>query len=744
MFLMISRRHLLASAVLNLVWILPVSAADLFTSGIENGLIQGNAVQTQHFQFEFSDVVGEQADSDGDGIPNLIEVTAEAAEESWDIVIDDLGYEEPTGDGSRLIVIMDDNDEYLSSSALGITSLLSNGNPYVAIDPWMSDAYLQVTMGHEFFHAVQFGYDPGFAYSYQGINFAEATATWVEDLIFDSVDDYALYIPEFLSYIDYSIFASIVPTGTLYEYGMNIWPRFLSEYYDNNVIKNVWETYFDSSIDFDSDLKLYEAVKDVVGEEGGDLEAVFQQFTLWNLNLDSYEEGDIYPEVFILEGEESQDYVLSDESYAPALFGSNYLYFENSSGSGEFSFHLVKPEGVSFAVSLVPYDGVNYDTDAAETVIIGKDDEMSEALSLSHVGAQDGVMAVISALNIDYDDGNNWEVFDEGYLYYYLADYGLNESEFEELMSGTEEELTEEIEETDGEKEGETTEYASDGRGQSSLTLSVVSFDQNSATFSWNRLDDNDIAGYELHYGTSSGSHANKLEIKTAYTTFSTVADLEAGETYYFTLRAVDKNDDKVGEESSEVSLTPEEWLFEDISFANPHYAAIENLVEMGIFEGYADNTFRPETEINRAELLKILVEGRDIEVDASLNKNCFPDVGEEWYSQYVCYAKYRGWIKGYSDGTFRPSDTVNKVEALKMLFNVYEMELSEDATVANLKYTDLDENAWYAIYVWKASSLGILEETVGGTFNGADGRNRGDMAEELYRYLVVEEGLKE
>ena len=723
---------------------MPVSAAGLFTSDIENGLIKGNAIQTQHFQFEFSDIVGDQMDSDDDGIPNIIELTAEAAEESWNIVIDELGYEEPIEDGSPVIVIFDDNDEYLSSGALGITSLLSNGNPYVAIDPWMSDAYLQVTMGHEFFHTVQFGYDPSFAYSYQGIYFAEATATWMEDLLFDEVNDYALYIPEFLDYIDYSIFASVLPSGTLYEYGMNIWPRFLSEYYDNDVIKNVWETYFDSNIDYDSDLKLYEAVKDVVDDEGGDLEAVFQEFTLWNLNLDSYEEGDIYPDILILEGEENQDYVLSDESYAPALFGSNYLYFENKSGDGEFFFHLVKPAGVSFAVSLVPYDGVNYDSVGAETTIIGKDEEMTEPLSLDHIGAQDGVVVVISPLDIEFDDGNNWNVFDEGYLYYYLADYGLSESAFTALMSGTEEELTDEIEESDGEKEGETTEYAEDTRSQDSLTLSIVSFDENSATFSWNRLTDSDIDGYELRYGTSSGSHAEKIEITTPYTTFTTAPDLESGETYYFTLRAVDEDGDQVGDSSPEVSLTPEEWIFDDISFSDPHFDAIDNLVEVGIFEGYSDNTFRSETEINRAELLKILVEGRDLEIDESLNKNCFPDVKEEWYSMYVCYAKYRGWIKGYSDGTFRPSDTVNKVEALKMLFNVYELNLSEDAIVANLKYPDLDKDAWYAVYVWKASALGILEESIGSNFDAGEGRNRGDMAEELYRYLVVEEGLKQ
>ena len=110
---------------------------------------------------------------------------------------------------------------------------------------------------------------------------------------------------------------------------------------------------------------------------------------------------------------------------------------------------------------------------------------------------------------------------------------------------------------------------------------------------------------------------------------------------------------------------------------------------------------------------------------------------------EYVCYAKYRKWIEGYDDGTFRPSDPINKVEALKMLFNIYEAGLTEGAKVAKLNYTDLDTNAWYAIYVWKASMLGILEEEFGGVFNPDLDRSRGDMAEELYRYLVVLEELK-
>lgn len=48
---------------------------------------------------------------------------------------------------------------------------------------------MRVTAAHEFFHAVQFGYD-----ATEGSWFLEGTATWVEDELFDGIDDSATYL----------------------------------------------------------------------------------------------------------------------------------------------------------------------------------------------------------------------------------------------------------------------------------------------------------------------------------------------------------------------------------------------------------------------------------------------------------------------------------------------------------------------------------------------------------------------
>lgn len=48
---------------------------------------------------------------------------------------------------------------------------------------------------------------------------------------------------------------------------------------------------------------------------------------------------------------------------------------------------------------------------------------------------------------------------------------------------------------------------------------------------------------------------------------------------------------------------------FPDVSSENPHYQSILELQSRGIIQGYPDGTFRPEQTINRVEFLKILVE---------------------------------------------------------------------------------------------------------------------------------------
>ena len=103
---------------------------------------------------------------------------------------------------------------------------------------------------------------------------------------------------------------------------------------------------------------------------------------------------------------------------------------------------------------------------------------------------------------------------------------------------------------------------------------------------------------------------------------------------------------------------------------------AITWVTEEGIFQGYSDGSFKPYQEINRAEVTKVILE--------AFNVNLFPMDGSTlgfsdvepfaWYMSYVRTAKFYGMLTGDSNAnTLRPGDYVNRVELLKIALQASE-----------------------------------------------------------------------
>ena len=114
---------------------------------------------------------------------------------------------------------------------------------------------------------------------------------------------------------------------------------------------------------------------------------------------------------------------------------------------------------------------------------------------------------------------------------------------------------------------------------------------------------------------------------------------------------------------------------YTDAPFSMEEAAGIGFLTSLGAVEGYGDGTFRPGDTLNRAEFLKIVLKSspRSSELP-SRPMRCFPDVRrDDWFSPFVCFGKEQGIVSGYSDGAFRPENPVNYAEALKMLASIYE-----------------------------------------------------------------------
>ena len=186
-----------------------------------------------------------------------------------------------------------------------------------------------------------------------------------------------------------------------------------------------------------------------------------------------------------------------------------------------------------------------------------------------------------------------------------------------------------------------------------------------------------------------------------------------------------------------------EEAVFTDVSSTDPHYEAINYLYEHGIVEGYEDNTFRPGNPVNRAEALKIILLGSDILVPEIADQEIFPDViHDSWYAKFVTKAKNLGIVNGDSDtGFFRPGDTVNLAEALKILLNTNEIDTK--APDEN-PYWDVPTDAWFAPYFEYARSISLLDQSSESDVHPATPIDRGMLAELMYRLSQKPKGYVE
>lgn len=184
------------------------------------------------------------------------------------------------------------------------------------------------------------------------------------------------------------------------------------------------------------------------------------------------------------------------------------------------------------------------------------------------------------------------------------------------------------------------------------------------------------------------------------------------------------------------LSAAAQTTIFPDLDTSHENYEAIMSLYENDIVDGYHDGTMKPDKDINRAELMKIIVESHFATPETLEFNRCFEDVRViDWYVRYICYAESENCVTGYPDGTFKPGNTITNVEVLSMIFNSYGIPMP-DLSGADDPYADVSINEWYGPYVWYAKENGIINAELQ-NYNPGEPVSRGEAFEILYRTLM-------
>ncbi|MEK9159148.1 MAG: S-layer homology domain-containing protein [Patescibacteria group bacterium] len=169
-------------------------------------------------------------------------------------------------------------------------------------------------------------------------------------------------------------------------------------------------------------------------------------------------------------------------------------------------------------------------------------------------------------------------------------------------------------------------------------------------------------------------------------------------------------------------------WAEEDICF----------MYEEGIVSGYSEKNFLPNNPITRAEFLKISLLNLSYTV-YPVQSASFTDVtAEDWAYSYITFARSKGFVSGYTDGSFHPNDYITRAEAVTMITQMSGI-IEYDVFGFESRFSDVSADDWFGDAVAAAVDQGIVEGYGNGTFRPNNNLTRAEaivIAERVWEEL--------
>lgn len=258
-------------------------------------------------------------DANLNGVPDWVDTLGFVLDSIWNKEVIQMGFRAPVRDSfyapnggdARFDVYLDE----LGGAILGYTAPDSAGgvlgnratafmvldNDYAGIpgytDPDGPRRAIRVTAAHEFFHAIQFAYT---VYGAEAVGgdvkpyWYEASAVWMEDQVYNEINDYLQYLPFWfdapeLSFRSFSQDFGFDPYRAFRPYAMGIYGLYLSKRFPNppygapvppgghTVVRKIWENM--ASV---TGFNLFSAIDNALAPVGSNFISSLQEFYRWN------------------------------------------------------------------------------------------------------------------------------------------------------------------------------------------------------------------------------------------------------------------------------------------------------------------------------------------------------------------------------------------------------------------------------------------------------------------------------
>jgi hypothetical protein len=255
----------------------------------------GSVIQTEHFCVHFTPTGGILSGPDATD-PAWAQTTSDTLEHVYAYEVGTLGYRPPVndGDGRTDVTLKDIGSQGYYGACQPATSDVKTQASCILDNDFSASQFpgptsplgdLEVTAAHEFFHAIQFGYN-----TYQQRWLLEGSAVWMEDQVYPGVNDYLQYVRA-----GGAIVNPRTPIDTDDQsqwYAATLFWKFLSESrHDQSIVRQVWN----QASTYESRTALQDVVN-VLAARRLSFGAEFGLFGVWNtLPPHTYLDRPLYP-----------------------------------------------------------------------------------------------------------------------------------------------------------------------------------------------------------------------------------------------------------------------------------------------------------------------------------------------------------------------------------------------------------------------------------------------------------------
>ena len=192
-------------------------------------------------------------------------------------------------------------------------------------------------------------------------------------------------------------------------------------------------------------------------------------------------------------------------------------------------------------------------------------------------------------------------------------------------------------------------------------------------------------------------------------------------------------------------SPSPAPQAFADVP--DDHWAApfVNQVTQLGLIEGFPDNTFKPDEPVTRAQIAAVVSQTYS-DRQGTVAAKSFSDVASDfWGTEAIAKTVQIEFMKGYPDGTFSPEKPISRLEALLTFVAGLKLTPSGAPDTVLGQFPDGDQVPdWARPAITAAVENKLVANPNGNTLDLQTTATRADIAAIVYQALTSENKVGE